>query len=189
MRYCCRRGPEGEGLAAGLLRNFDEADIIARRRHEEEAEQRAMSESEEESDEEGREELGSEERVDGGREGASGGAWGGGAAAPAAAPAAAATMPPVGAAAAAAPQSAVEQDWYDEGWGAGNEGMQPAAALPEPLADRRRRQLVVEMETRFLTGLDGEFVDYRRMDADETLDDVWLDQAGRDAEDRYFDED
>ncbi|GAX77468.1 hypothetical protein CEUSTIGMA_g4912.t1 [Chlamydomonas eustigma] len=45
-----------------------------------------------------------------------------------------------------------------------------------------------EMEARFLSGSDTAFgVDYDNIDADHLLDDHWIDQRGRDAEDEYFD--
>lgn len=45
-----------------------------------------------------------------------------------------------------------------------------------------------EMEARFLSGQDASFVDYSGIDANEQLDDFWLQQRGRDAEDAYFGE-
>ncbi|KAG7400309.1 hypothetical protein PHYBOEH_006249 [Phytophthora boehmeriae] len=48
----------------------------------------------------------------------------------------------------------------------------------------RRQQLIEVMSTRFLQGDDGEYVDYAKIDADETLDD-W-EEMQRDAEDKYF---
>lgn len=45
-----------------------------------------------------------------------------------------------------------------------------------------------EMEARFLSGQDASFVDYPGIDANEQLDDFWLQQRGRDAEDVYFGE-
>lgn len=65
----------------------------------------------------------------------------------------------------------------------------PAAAPLSEEMDRRRQQLRVEMETRFLTGGDGQYVDYRRIDADASLDDCWLSEMTRDAEEKYFDAD
>lgn len=44
------------------------------------------------------------------------------------------------------------------------------------------------MEARFLSGQDASFVDYSGIDANEQLDDFWLQQRGRDAEDAYFGE-
>ncbi|GAB4820159.1 hypothetical protein N2152v2_007205 [Parachlorella kessleri] len=44
------------------------------------------------------------------------------------------------------------------------------------------------MKEKFLRGEEGG-VDYRAIDADATLDDDWAEQAGRDAEEKYFDED
>jgi hypothetical protein len=32
------------------------------------------------------------------------------------------------------------------------------------------------------------FVDYNALDADQELDDYWLEQRGRDEEERYFDD-
>lgn len=45
------------------------------------------------------------------------------------------------------------------------------------------------MRERFLEGQDGEHVDYRAIDSDAQLDDVWLGQVDRDAQEKYFDED
>lgn len=50
-------------------------------------------------------------------------------------------------------------------------------------------RLPQEMEARFLAGEDSEFVDYADIDADQQLDDHWIEQRGRDAEDAYFNED
>ena len=44
------------------------------------------------------------------------------------------------------------------------------------------------MEAKFLSGGDPD-VDYAAIDADQLLDDYWLDQQGRDAEDAWFDSD
>ena len=52
--------------------------------------------------------------------------------------------------------------------------------------EQRLRDLTREMEERFLDGL--EDFDYDSIDKDEQLDDDWIDQRGRDAEDSYFDE-
>lgn len=54
---------------------------------------------------------------------------------------------------------------------------------------QQRREFMMEMESRFLTGVDASFVDYRAIDSDTSLDNDWLDQAGRDAEEKYFDDD
>lgn len=43
------------------------------------------------------------------------------------------------------------------------------------------------MESRFLAGEDAAFVDYASIDTNAQLDDHWLEQRGRDAEDAYFD--
>ncbi|GAQ91540.1 hypothetical protein KFL_008030020 [Klebsormidium nitens] len=45
------------------------------------------------------------------------------------------------------------------------------------------------MRERFLEGQDGEHVDYRAVDSDAKLDDDWLGQVDRDAQEKYFDED
>jgi hypothetical protein len=44
------------------------------------------------------------------------------------------------------------------------------------------------MKERFLRGEEAG-VDYPAIDADASLDEDWAEQAGRDAEERYFDED
>lgn len=45
------------------------------------------------------------------------------------------------------------------------------------------------MQEKFLAGMDGEHVDYGRIDNDSALDDDWMPEITRDAEDKYFDED
>lgn len=62
-----------------------------------------------------------------------------------------------------------------------------AVSLAERL--QLRREFEREMQRRFLSGEDGEFADYRDIDADISLDDHWLEQTGRDAEEQYFDGD
>jgi hypothetical protein len=57
----------------------------------------------------------------------------------------------------------------------------------EPGEDRKLLNLIKEMESRFLEGL--EDFDYQQIDEDEELDNVWLEQRGRDEEDAYFNED
>jgi hypothetical protein len=52
---------------------------------------------------------------------------------------------------------------------------------------RRRQEFLLEMQHRFLDGLDGEHQDYGAIDADTTLDDDWAKQQAQDAEDAYFD--
>ncbi|KAG2443090.1 hypothetical protein HYH02_009504 [Chlamydomonas schloesseri] len=52
-----------------------------------------------------------------------------------------------------------------------------------------RRDFMEEMQSRFLLGQDGAYVDYKSIDADASLDADWIEQESRDAEDRYFDED
>lgn len=44
------------------------------------------------------------------------------------------------------------------------------------------------MKEKFLRGEDGG-IDYRAIDADAALDDDWMETAGRDAEEKWFDED
>ncbi|MEW5307917.1 MAG: hypothetical protein WDW36_010285 [Sanguina aurantia] len=70
-------------------------------------------------------------------------------------------------------------------------GRRQAVARPVSVGDivQQRREFVMEMESRFLTGADAAFVDYAAIDSDSTLDNDWLDQAGRDAEEKYFDDD
>ncbi|KAJ7539334.1 hypothetical protein O6H91_11G087400 [Diphasiastrum complanatum] len=45
------------------------------------------------------------------------------------------------------------------------------------------------MQEKFLSGGDSEHVDYSRIDGDSTLDDYWLGEISRDAEEKYFEED
>ena len=45
------------------------------------------------------------------------------------------------------------------------------------------------MQEKFLYGMDGEHVDYGRIDNDAALDDDWMPEITRDAEDKYFEED
>jgi hypothetical protein len=58
----------------------------------------------------------------------------------------------------------------------------------DPVEDRKKLlNLIKEMESRFLEGLEEDF-DYEQIDEDEELDNDWLEQRGRDEEDAYFDE-
>lgn len=43
------------------------------------------------------------------------------------------------------------------------------------------------MHQRFLAGDDEGFVDYKKVDADEALDEDWAAERQQDAEDAYFD--
>ncbi|RVW40631.1 hypothetical protein CK203_079118 [Vitis vinifera] len=45
------------------------------------------------------------------------------------------------------------------------------------------------MHQKFLSGEDRDYLDYSKIDDDETLDDHWLREANYDAEDKYFAED
>ena len=45
------------------------------------------------------------------------------------------------------------------------------------------------MRERYMNGEDDAYVDYRRIDADQSLDDTWRREATQDAEDAWFDED
>lgn len=45
------------------------------------------------------------------------------------------------------------------------------------------------MQEKFLSGEDTEHVNYHTIDNDQTLDDHWLVEVARDAEDKYFEED
>lgn len=69
---------------------------------------------------------------------------------------------------------------------------QPAAAHvdmgPDAMA-RRRQDFLVEMQHRFLEGMDGEHHSYAAIDADVSLDDDWAKEQAQDAEDAYFDAD
>ncbi|VYS69559.1 unnamed protein product [Arabidopsis thaliana] len=59
---------------------------------------------------------------------------------------------------------------------------------PEEMQDMMD-QFTSIMEQKFLSGEDHQHLDYAKIDNDETLDDHWLREIGRDAEDKYFDED
>ena len=45
------------------------------------------------------------------------------------------------------------------------------------------------MQQKFLLGEDNEYLDYSKIDNDETLDDHWQREASHDAEEKYFAED
>lgn len=45
------------------------------------------------------------------------------------------------------------------------------------------------MQQKFLLGEDSEYLDYSKIDNDETLDDHWQREANHDAEEKYFAED
>eukprot|EP00037_Helgoeca_nana_P014681 m.137109 g.137109 ORF g.137109 m.137109 type:complete len:317 (-) comp22662_c1_seq1:3358-4308(-) len=90
-------------------------------------------------------------------------------------------------------------DKLDERGGAAGGAHQDGVAVPprqvvtdgESLSDEDKEELRCEFERlmreRFLAGLDGEHVDYKEVDLDETLDDMTL--AERDAQDAWFEED
>ena len=73
-----------------------------------------------------------------------------------------------------------------------------AAAQPEGSSSGRvismaervqlEQEYKTEMKERFLRGHDADYVDYGAIDGDQELDDHWLEQRGRDEEERYFDE-
>ena len=50
-------------------------------------------------------------------------------------------------------------------------------------------QFTYIMQQKFLLGEDSEYLDYSKIDNDETLDDHWQREANHDAEDKYFSED
>ncbi|PRQ27773.1 hypothetical protein RchiOBHm_Chr6g0308851 [Rosa chinensis] len=51
-------------------------------------------------------------------------------------------------------------------------------------------QFTYIMHEKFLLGEDHEYLDYSKIDNDETLDDHWQQrEANHDAEEKYFDED
>jgi len=60
-------------------------------------------------------------------------------------------------------------------------------AETDPDRDARLAEFGRVMRERFLSGEDGEHVDYAAMDADVSLDDTWRKEAAQDAEDAYFD--
>lgn len=59
---------------------------------------------------------------------------------------------------------------------------------PAELGDKME-DLTRVMQEKFLSGMDSEYVDYERIDNDAALDDDWMPEITRDAEDKYFDED
>ncbi len=64
-----------------------------------------------------------------------------------------------------------------------------ALALSLHLCRQENEEAFLEhMKARFMRGEDDD-VDYGAIDTDATLDDEWLDVRGRDAEEKYFDED
>lgn len=50
-------------------------------------------------------------------------------------------------------------------------------------------QFTYIMHQKFLSGEDHQYVDYSKIDNDETLDDHWLREVNHDAEEKYFAED
>ena len=84
---------------------------------------------------------------------------------------------------AAIPEGEREGGREGEGEGGGADGGVGVENAEEGLIE-----LQAAMQERFLAGKD-EGVDYGRIDADVTLDDDWLAEAGRDAEEKYFDDD
>lgn len=59
---------------------------------------------------------------------------------------------------------------------------------PAELADKMEDFTRV-MQEKFLSGMDSEHVDYGRIDNDAALDDDWMPEITRDAEEKYFEED
>lgn len=64
----------------------------------------------------------------------------------------------------------------------------PTVVSPGELADKMEDFTRV-MQEKFLSGLDEEHVDYSRIDNDAALDDDWMPEITRDAEEKYFEED
>lgn len=54
---------------------------------------------------------------------------------------------------------------------------------------QRRQDFLDEMQSRFLSGMDKDNVDYAMIDADAGLDEAWAAQQAQDAENAYFDAD
>ncbi|XP_051119192.1 uncharacterized protein LOC127243289 [Andrographis paniculata] len=52
----------------------------------------------------------------------------------------------------------------------------------------RMEQFTYIMQQKFLSGEDHEYMDYSKIDEDETLDDHWMKEANQDAEEKYFDD-
>ena len=77
-----------------------------------------------------------------------------------------------------------------EGWGGGPRRADPENANANANANVSRDARVEEfrrmMRERYVDGADGD-AEYRRVDADASLDDAWTREAERDAEDAYFD--
>lgn len=72
----------------------------------------------------------------------------------------------------------------------GDETTSPDAQYlsPAELADKMD-DLTRVMQEKFLSGMDSEHVDYGRIDNDAALDDDWMPEITRDAEEKYFEED
>lgn len=66
---------------------------------------------------------------------------------------------------------------------------QDQAATDLSLMRQRRQDFLDEMQSRFLSGLDIDSVDYAAIDGDVQLDEVWAAQQAQDAEDAYFEAD
>lgn len=65
----------------------------------------------------------------------------------------------------------------------------PVTAGTADIGQENMSDLLEVMKMRFLTGQDADVTDYRSIDANEALDDDWLQVARQDAEDKYFDSD
>ncbi|CAD5334189.1 unnamed protein product [Arabidopsis thaliana] len=85
-----------------------------------------------------------------------------------------------------------ESDWVEASSSSlnGKEQNNKATTVlpPEEMQDMMD-QFTSIMQQKFLSGEDHQHLDYAKIDNDETLDDHWLREIGRDAEDKYFDED
>lgn len=71
----------------------------------------------------------------------------------------------------------------------GQPQQQQQADMSAEAMQQRRRDFLDEMQSRFLSGMDQQSVDYAVIDANVALDDAWAAQQAQDAEDAYFDAD
>eukprot|EP00878_Enallax_costatus_P029639 GHUV01032175.1.p1 GENE.GHUV01032175.1~~GHUV01032175.1.p1 ORF type:complete len:373 (-),score=58.49 GHUV01032175.1:318-1436(-) len=70
----------------------------------------------------------------------------------------------------------------------GQQQQQPVDMSQDAMA-QRRQDFLDEMQSRFLTGMDKDSIDYAVIDADAGLDDAWAEQQAQDAVDAYFNAD
>jgi hypothetical protein len=69
-----------------------------------------------------------------------------------------------------------------------DDGTAPLVLSDAEIADKMEDFTRV-MQEKFLSGGDSEYADYAQIDNDVTLDDDWMVEISRDAEEKYFEED